>query len=221
MSRAAIGSILFLGVLAGALFGPAGRLEWPMGWAVWGVFAGMAALALALFDRELLRERSALPPGGERWDPLVASLGFLALYPGTLAVAALDVGRRGGAPGFPDTVQAVAFAVFVGGYAFAFESVRVNPFFSTFVRVQRERGHVVIDRGPYAVVRHPGYAGTLLAHAALPFALGSLRSLVPAAVGIALFVLRTAREDATLAAELPGYPAYRERVRWRLLPGVW
>ena len=79
----------------------------------------------------------------------------------------------------------------------------------------------MISSGAYALVRHPGYAGALLAHLALPLALGSVWALVPAAVGTIFFLVRTAREDRTLRDRLAGYRAYQSRVRWRLLPGVW
>ena len=79
----------------------------------------------------------------------------------------------------------------------------------------------VVSSGAYALVRHPGYAGVLVAHLALPLALGSIWSLVPAAVGTILFVARTAREDQSLRDHLVGYREYQTRVRWRLLPGVW
>jgi protein-S-isoprenylcysteine O-methyltransferase Ste14 len=89
------------------------------------------------------------------------------------------------------------------------------------VRIQRERGHHVIDRGPYAWVRHPGYAGALLAHLALPLALGAPRALLPAALGTLLMSLRAVYEERRLARELPGYAEYAARVRHRLVPGVW
>ena len=75
--------------------------------------------------------------------------------------------------------------------------------------------------GAYALVRHPGYAGALLAHLALPFALGSIWAVAPAVVGTVFFVARTSREDRILQDSLAGYRAYQARVRWRLLPGVW
>jgi protein-S-isoprenylcysteine O-methyltransferase Ste14 len=99
--------------------------------------------------------------------------------------------------------------------------MRANPFFSTFVRIQDDRGHAVVNSGPYAWVRHPGYAGTIIAHLALPLIFGSTWALVPASLGALLFVLRTAREDRVLSERLGGYHEYRARVRWRLVPGVW
>jgi protein-S-isoprenylcysteine O-methyltransferase Ste14 len=89
------------------------------------------------------------------------------------------------------------------------------------VRIQTERGHKVIDTGPYAIVRHPLYAGALLMCAGIPLALGSFWALIPAAAGALVLVVRTVLEDRTLQAELEGYKEYTGRVRYRLIPGVW
>ncbi len=149
----------------------------------------------------------------------MAGIGFLGLYPGTLIVAGLDAGRIGSS--IPEFSQVLAFVTFACGYGFALWAMRVNPFFSTFIRIQDERGHSVISLGPYAWVRHPGYAGTIVAHLALPVALGSIWAFAPALLGSLLFVVRTAREDRVLTERLPGYGEYRARVPWRLVPRLW
>jgi protein-S-isoprenylcysteine O-methyltransferase Ste14 len=97
----------------------------------------------------------------------------------------------------------------------------VNPFFSATVRIQAERGHTVIARGPYARVRHPGYAGMTLVTLATPVLLGTLWGLVPAGILVAVMVARTVLDDRTLRAELGGYADYAARVKYRLWPGVW
>lgn len=97
----------------------------------------------------------------------------------------------------------------------------VNKFAEMTVRIQTERGHRVVDTGPYAFVRHPFYVATFPLFGGMPLALGSYRALIPAALaGIAL-VVRTALEDRVLQNELPGYKEYADRVRYRLIPGVW
>ena len=97
----------------------------------------------------------------------------------------------------------------------------VNKFFERTVRIQIDREQTVIDNGPYAIVRHPGYASGLLILVGIPLTLGSVWALIPASLSWLLLVLRTQWEDETLQAELPGYKEYTERVRYRLLPGVW
>jgi protein-S-isoprenylcysteine O-methyltransferase Ste14 len=94
-----------------------------------------------------------------------------------------------------------------------------NPFFSEAVRIQE--GHRVAERGPYRAVRHPGYAGACLGLVAQPLLLGSWPAWLPALLAVAAYVVRTALEDRTLQVELPGYGAYTQRTRYRLLPGVW
>ncbi len=95
-----------------------------------------------------------------------------------------------------------------------------NAFFAEGVRIQTERGHTVATGGPYCFVRHPGYSGAILSFVATPFLLGSWWALLPALAGSAPYVLRTALEDRTLRAELPGYEAYTQQTRYRLLPRV-
>lgn len=96
-----------------------------------------------------------------------------------------------------------------------------NPFFAAVARIQDDRGQHVISAGPYCVVRHPGYAGSLLATLGAPFMLGALAALVPAALTAGAITLRTAREDRMLHRGLPGYDDYARRTRFRLLPGGW
>jgi protein-S-isoprenylcysteine O-methyltransferase Ste14 len=97
----------------------------------------------------------------------------------------------------------------------------VNRFFSAMVRIQADRGHRVVENGPYRWMRHPAYAGGVIANLATPLMLGSAWALIPAGLTVALVVLRTSLEDRTLQAELPGYAAYAARTRYRLVPGVW
>jgi protein-S-isoprenylcysteine O-methyltransferase Ste14 len=96
-----------------------------------------------------------------------------------------------------------------------------NRFFSAVVRIQRDRGHEVVTTGPYRVLRHPAYAGGLLAYLSFPFMLDALWALLPALGVVAALIARTALEDRALNAELPGYAAYAARTRSRLIPGLW
>ncbi|MCB1746654.1 MAG: isoprenylcysteine carboxylmethyltransferase family protein [Gammaproteobacteria bacterium] len=215
---AIIVEVLFFGA---CLFGAAGSLAWAMAWVVIGIYALLKAAALVFLDPELIRERVAPGPGVDRGDVALATLGVLALYPVTFIVAGLDAVRFGPYLPMATYVQIAGLFVYVVGYGFAYWAVFSNPFFATFVRIQEDRGHVVVSTGPYALVRHPGYAGVLAAHLALPFALESIWTLLPTALATLFFVARTSREDRTLRDNLPGYREYQDRVRWRLVPGVW
>jgi protein-S-isoprenylcysteine O-methyltransferase Ste14 len=101
-------------------------------------------------------------------------------------------------------------------------AMAVNPHFEKTVRIQRELGHQVIDSGPYRIVRHPGYVGTVFGFLlSPPLLLGSWWAFVPALGAVALVIIRTVLEERTLRSELPGYEDYARRVRYRLIPGIW
>ena len=96
-----------------------------------------------------------------------------------------------------------------------------NPFLSTIVRIQDDRGHRVATTGPYRFVRHPMYVGVIVLWLSTALILGSWWALVPGLLIAVIFVIRTALEDRMLHAELPGYADYAKQVRYRLVPGVW
>lgn len=221
MIRAIVVTVALFIFLAGCVFGSAGQFSWPMAWAVLGIYFVSKVAAFAFIDPELIQERAAPGSGVDRGDVVLATFGYLGLYPCTFVSAGLDAIRFGPAIPIPQSIQVMALLVFAFGYGFAFWAVCSNPFFSTFVRIQDDRDHSVVSSGPYALIRHPGYSGALLAHLALPFALGSIWALVPATVGTIFFIARTSREDRMLRDHLVGYREYQTQVRWRLLPGVW
>jgi protein-S-isoprenylcysteine O-methyltransferase Ste14 len=134
-------------------------------------------------------------------------------------VAGLDH-RFGWSPVFPTWLNILGFILILFGYAFAGWAMVENRFFSTMVRVQTDRGHRVCDSGPYRIVRHPGYAGNILALPGIVLALGSVWTIIPVIVALIISAIRTALEDQTLQEELQGYRDYVRRVRYRLIPGV-
>jgi protein-S-isoprenylcysteine O-methyltransferase Ste14 len=99
--------------------------------------------------------------------------------------------------------------------------MRENPHFETTVRIQEDQRHRTIDSGPYRVVRHPGYVAGILLMVGTAFALGSAWALVPAALSLITLIVRTAREDRFLQANLQEYRAFVQRTPFRLIPGVW
>ena len=103
----------------------------------------------------------------------------------------------------------------------AWLTFRVNSFAAPAVQVQSDRAQEVIQTGPYALVRHPMYAGALLWMLGAPLLLGSRWGFIGSALMILLVAGRAVGEEKVLAAELAGYDAYRRKVRFRLLPGVW
>lgn len=96
-----------------------------------------------------------------------------------------------------------------------------NPFFEKTVRIQTEHGHRVVDTGPYATIRHPGYVGLCAILGSTPLLLASVLTTLPVLLAVLAIGVRTVLEDRTLHAELAGYEEYATRVRFRLVPGVW
>ena len=154
------------------------------------------------------------------WDKVLAPLMALSVSFPPVIVAGLDH-RYGWSPVFPLWLIVLGFLLISLGYAFAAWALIENRFFSSVVRIQVDRGHVVCDSGPYRIVRHPGYAGNILALPGMVLALSSMWTIIPAAVALIIAVIRTVLEDRTLQDELPGYRDYARRVRYRLLPGIY
>ena len=96
-----------------------------------------------------------------------------------------------------------------------------NAFFSPLVRIQKERGHTVAAGGPYRVIRHPGYLGAMLFSISVPLMLASWWAVIPGLASVVLYIVRTSLEDQTLQDELSGYREFSERVKFRLIPGLW
>ncbi len=124
-------------------------------------------------------------------------------------------------PTFNLTEEALALIILLAGYALASYALVANRFFSGMVRLQTERGHFVIENRPYSWLRHPGYAGAILAYLATPFLLDSTWSIIPAAATILVLIIRTGMEDSYLHKNLSGYNEYAGRTRYRLFPGIW
>ncbi len=221
MLRGFILLVVYLGSLIAILFLSFGSLDWPMGWASLGIYTAISIINFFLVDPDLVRERSRLRAGVQRRDVLLASISFLFLFPVTLAIAGIDVGRLAWSPPLPLSLQLLALLLFTLGNALGRWAMATNRFFSTFVRIQEDRSHEVVTGGPYRYVRHPGYAGTILAAITLPLTLGSLWALIPACIGAAGFVVRTDLEDKALRETLIGYLEYSGWVRHRLIPGIW
>lgn len=220
MTRALLTTAVTAVVLALMLFVPAGTWQWPTAWGLLVFFPVYSIVGYAWLDPALIDERSSIPADTRLTDMLLAGPAFLLILPGTLIISGFDV-RFGWSPSIPSGIQWMALAIFALGYMFSLWAAHTNRFFSAVVRIQRERGHHVVDTGPYAFVRHPGYAGPLIGHAVLPIALGSLWALLPTVIGSALLMSRAVYEEGRLAEELPGYADYMKRVRWRAFPGLW
>lgn len=200
------------------------RWDWWEAWAYAAISILGFAISRALAARrhpDLLAERARFmqqedtKPWDKRLAPLLGLGGALVLL-----VAGLDR-LWGWSPAFSGPLKLLALALILAGYALGSYALIANRFFSGTVRIQTERGHHVVSSGPYRWLRHPGYAGALVAYLATPFFLDSAWAFLPTLFVMAVLVVRTALEDRTLRAELAGYREYAGQVRYRLLPGVW
>jgi protein-S-isoprenylcysteine O-methyltransferase Ste14 len=221
--RLIISTIASLLIFVVCLFLPAGTWAWFPGW-LFLVAMVAASVVITVYLRrvnpDVVAGRINRQKGTKRWDLL---LGLFFILPTMLAipiVAALDDGRYHWFP-LPWWVFALGYALLISGMAGVTWAESVNKFFEPSVRIQTDRGHRVIDNGPYAVVRHPGYVSGFLVFIGVPLSLGSLWALIPAILLCLLLIMRTVWEDQTLREELPGYKEYAQRVRYRLIPGVW
>jgi len=221
--RYVIREALGLAGMGVALFWSAGRIDWWPGWAALVVmFAWMAGTAIVILrlNPALLAERLGPRRGAKSWDTaIMSSLGLVQLV--RYIVAGLDQ-RHGWTGGLPAAAQIAALAVCALGYDLLFVwATASNAFFSQIVRIQPERGQTVVTGGPYRTVRHPAYIGAILYELAVPVLLASWWAMIPSGLAAILLILRTALEDRTLQAELAGYGDYAQRVRYRLVSGLW
>ena len=204
-------------LLAVVLFGGAGRFDVPRLWVYLVVFAVTMLVGSFVLDPDLYRERAR--PGGKRlpWGIHLVS----ALFVIHLLVAGIEAGRYRWTPPIPVAAEVAAFVAFTVCWGVVIWTMHVNPFYSSVVRIQTERGHTLVTSGPYRWVRHPGYAVTLVVCLTSGMALGSWAAVVVLFPILPFILYRTVTEDAFLKKNLPGYPEYAARVRHRLIPGVW
>ncbi len=216
--RGAITILVFLAIL----FLPAGRFDWWEGWTFFLVFL-IATSALAIWmrrkDPELFSERSQPGENVEQWDRIIMSI-YTILLVIMLIVAGIDSGRLdlSSPPIFLRVAGWCGLAISLLMVAWTMSS---NTFLSEMVRIQDDRGHVVVTQGPYRYIRHPMYVGVILAIISTPLVLGSFWALIPAGMIVIVFVIRTHLEDRMLQEKLPGYKDYAAQVRYRLIPGIW
>lgn len=200
------------------------RWDWWEGWVYALVVILGFGISRALAARrhpDVLAERARFGEheDAKSWDKFLAPL--VGLGGGVVPlVAGLDA-WRGWSAGFDLGVEIPALIVLLLGYVWGTYALVENRFFSGMVRIQTDRNHQVVSTGPYRWMRHPGYAGAILAYLATPFFLDSQWALVPAVLLVVLLIVRTSLEDRTLQAELAGYDDYAMRVRYRLIPGIW
>jgi protein-S-isoprenylcysteine O-methyltransferase Ste14 len=213
---------LMFATLAAALVLPSGRLDWWEAWLFLGVYYLVAVASMVEMlhrDPALAAERGRLRPEARRWDQIIVALNSL-LTVGLYVVIGLDAGRYGWSH-VPIAVRLFALLGLLPAFGLPTWASRTNTYLAGLVSIQEDRGHQAVTQGPYRFVRHPMYLGMIFYDLCVPLLLGSWWGLLVGAAMIVLVLVRTALEDRTLRAGLPGYKAYAERVRFRLIPGVW
>jgi protein-S-isoprenylcysteine O-methyltransferase Ste14 len=210
-------------LMATSLFLPAGTFAWPAGWIFLILLHGWLLVGIGLLlehNPSLLEERlSFSQPNQKTWDKM-----FIVLYQSFLfawlVFMPLDAVKYHWSQ-MPITLQVGGIMLLITSFIIISITFRENAFLSRTVRVQHERGQVVISTGPYRYVRHPMYAGGLLLFVGTPLLLGSWYGLLLVVPLILVVAVRAVLEERVLRDELPGYADYMKRVKYRLIPYVW
>jgi len=215
--------IIGFAAMSAAFFGSAGTLDWPEAW-LYIVFQFSFSAEMAVWlkknNPDLLKDRMTFLKSSARgWDKAILWI-MTVVFIFYLFVPGLDAIRYRWSS-IPLFLKVLGFMGIVTTLLLISWVMRENAYLSRVVEIQRERGHRVITTGPYRYIRHPMYMAVIAQLVCIPLALGSLLTLLPAALLTALIVIRTVLEDKTLHSELEGYKAYSEKVKYRLVPGIW
>jgi protein-S-isoprenylcysteine O-methyltransferase Ste14 len=209
-------------VFSAFLFICAGRISYIQGWIL--LSANLLTTLMNYFtihkNSELINERSKPGEGIKSWDKLLLGLSAL-MYLIIIVIAGLDSGRYYWSLNFNWNISISGVILTVIGQTLFLTARSQNNFFSSVVRIQKDRGHVVCDKGLYKIVRHPGYLGMIISLLGLPLITTSIWSIVPVMIAIILLLIRTSLEDKTLINELYGYAGYARKTRNKLIPFVW
>lgn len=215
--RALLAPILMIGLL----FLVAGRWDY---WQAW-VYTITNTIVLVLMgtvltkNPELVEERLNPKEGVKGWDKFYFAV-TTPLYIVALLLGGLDA-RFGWTKNMPLFIYLSSVIVYLIGQGIFLWARYTNNYFSSVVRIQTDRGQTVCKEGPYHYVRHPGYVGGFLFTITIGLMLGSWWASIPQVIAALMLVWRTAHEDKTLQAELPGYAEYTHETHFRLLPGIW
>lgn len=209
-------------IFSSILFLCAGTTDYFQGWIflTTNIFTALMNFWSIRNDSELMTERSKVGQGAKSWDKIILGLSGVT-YLMSVALAGFDSGRYHWSPNFHWTVYATGITLTIIGQIIFLTARKENKYFSSVVRIQTDRGHIVCDTGIYKLVRHPGYLGMTISLAAMPLLTGSVWSFIPITVAIILLFIRTYLEDETLKKELSGYVDYSQKTRQRLIPKIW
>lgn len=213
-----LGTLIFFSIL----FISAGRIAYWQGliYVLIGVVMIFVSYTLLKIDPELSKERSKPGDGAKKWDKTIMKIFFLVTV-SMYITAGLDSGRNHWSPDFHWSLAVLGGLLTVSGQLIFLIAQKQNKFFSSLVRIQSDRNHVVCETGLYKIVRHPAYLGSIIQAIGFPMLFGSVWSIIPCSIQVILFIIRTFLEDTTLKNELDGYVGYASKTRDRLIPYVW
>lgn len=223
--RGLIGGAFQIALFAAALLIPAGTWNWPRAiqfLVAYGIVLSAATVWLAIVAPASLEARLEPPvnEGQAAGDKLATAILIVALI-AWITFIPLDVFRFHLLPAPALGVSAFGAALFFFGFGIVISALYQNSFATPVVRDQTARGHTLVDTGPYARVRHPFYTGLGLFMIGLALWLQSYAAVLAVLLVFLALLPRITVEEATLQNTLPGYTEYMERVRYRLLPGIW
>ena len=202
---------------------PAGIRAWPSAWVFLGLWFGFwlfILIWLYIQNPELFWERMLTTTTGQKlWDKILVPLLYGAIFL-WLLFTAFDAGRFHWSS-VPQSVEIIGAFILGASFVLFFLTFRANSYLSTVVRVQEDRGQVVITTGPYRFVRHPMYAATLMFFLGTPLLLGAWCGVLASPMVAAVLAWRAVLEEETLQKDLPGYDEYMNRTKYRLIPFVW
>jgi len=212
------GSLVFFAII----FISAGRINYWQGliYVAIGLIMGILNYTVLRIDSQLLEERSKPGEGTKKWDKTILGLSFLVTI-SMYIIAGFDSGRFNWSPDFPWSVYILGMILTAIGQLLFLIAQKQNRFFSSTVRIQTNRDHIVCETGLYKIVRHPAYLGSIIQSLGFPLLFGSLWSIIPICLSIILVIIRTSLEDKTLRNELKGYVEYSDKTRYKIIPYVW
>ena len=213
-----IGTFIFFIII----FISAGRIDYWQGliYVIIGLIMFLLNYTVLRVDPELLNERSKPGEGTKKWDKTILGLSFLVTISMYITVG-LDSGRYHWSPDFHWSLYLPGIILTISGQLLFLIAQKQNKFFSSTVRIQTNREHIVCETGLYKFVRHPAYLGSIIQSLGFPLFFGSLWSIIPICLSIILLITRTNLEDKTLKNELKGYLEYSAKTRYKIIPYVW
>jgi protein-S-isoprenylcysteine O-methyltransferase Ste14 len=219
-----IKTLIWLAFMAALMLVPAGTIAWAQAWiylALLGITGILNTAWLYIHDPDLLAQRIASPVQREQaaWDRIFMSC-MIVFFIAWIAIMGLDAVRFQTSHVAVWAQAAGAIAILISQYVF-WLVFRANSYAAPVVKIQQDRGHTIATSGPYAIVRHPMYAGAILFLFGTPLLLGSWYGVALAPVLVVAFAWRAVMEERTLAAQFPDYADYAARVRYRFIPLVW